>query len=262
MPTESRGVILDRDRIKTDANAIIVAESLGIKIHHKGTKKMILCPSHADKKIGSCFINEGGYYCYSCGAKGDVFSLVQVYLNIDFVDAKKYVADICGGKKYYLSTGKSLHAGLIPKKDQKLIKLIDSPIYKELYYTYDKQEAMEFREDGYFIEEDDSYLDDKEGEDINPAYVVKKIQLNSPLHTLYRENIEQYRELIDRFCQAEIDRLDAFYDAFADIHTFEQRINEIINISKKHGNGKTKSKINMVAVLLNSIWDKELLGAF
>lgn len=38
-----------------------------------------LCPFHADTKPGSLHVNlkHGGYYCFACGAKGDVITFIK-----------------------------------------------------------------------------------------------------------------------------------------------------------------------------------------
>ena len=61
-----------------------VAERLGIEVvRHKA-----LCPFHDDRHPSLHFdVKRNRFKCFSCGASGDVISLVQRYLNIGFKEA-------------------------------------------------------------------------------------------------------------------------------------------------------------------------------
>ncbi len=55
------------------------------------------CPFH-NEKTPSFFVSpeRGSYYCFGCGAKGDIFSFVEYFEGTDFLGALKLLADKAG----------------------------------------------------------------------------------------------------------------------------------------------------------------------
>ena len=96
-PTTATGNVTFTINGKTEnANIVDVIESYGIKLEKKGKDNYVcLCPFHDDhnpnmivsqaKQIFTCF---GG-----CGATGNVFTFVQKYENVSFIEAVKIVAE-------------------------------------------------------------------------------------------------------------------------------------------------------------------------
>ena len=73
-----------------DLSIVGVAERLGIKV--KGRR--CLCPFHADHHPSMALkASKNTYRCYVCGASGDNISLVMGYLNKDFREACRWLAD-------------------------------------------------------------------------------------------------------------------------------------------------------------------------
>ncbi len=68
-----------------------------IKLEKAGNNLKARCPFH-NEKTPSFFISpdRGGYYCFGCGAKGDIFTFVQEFEGIDFLGALKILADRAG----------------------------------------------------------------------------------------------------------------------------------------------------------------------
>lgn len=68
-----------------------------LRVEPFGSKYRALCPFHDDKKpslqIDPEFKN---YRCWACGAKGDVFTFLQEYEKISFVEAKERLASRAG----------------------------------------------------------------------------------------------------------------------------------------------------------------------
>ena len=64
------------------------------KIIKKGKDIWCCCPFH-NEKTPSCKINDeqGSFYCFGCGAKGDIFTIYQDLFNYTFVDAVKELAN-------------------------------------------------------------------------------------------------------------------------------------------------------------------------
>lgn len=73
-----------------DLSIVGVAERLGLTV--KGRR--CLCPFHADHHPSmSLKASKNTYRCYVCGSSGDNISLVMGYLNKDFRDACRWLAD-------------------------------------------------------------------------------------------------------------------------------------------------------------------------
>lgn len=68
-----------------------------IKLDHVGTNLKARCPFH-NEKTPSFFISpeRGTYYCFGCGAKGDIFSFVEEFEGLDFRGALKLLASRAG----------------------------------------------------------------------------------------------------------------------------------------------------------------------
>ena len=69
------------------------------KLIKKGKDIWCCCPFH-NEKTPSCKINDdiGTFYCFGCGAKGDIFTIYQELFNYNFLDAVKELALKAGVK--------------------------------------------------------------------------------------------------------------------------------------------------------------------
>ena len=69
------------------------------KLIKKGSDYWCCCPFH-EEKTPSCKINDdlGSYYCFGCGAKGDIFTIYTELYNYSFPDAVKELASRVGIK--------------------------------------------------------------------------------------------------------------------------------------------------------------------
>lgn len=76
---------------------IVEVVSSYIKIDKAGAHYKGRCPFH-NEKTPSFFVSpaRNNYYCFGCGAKGDVFTFVQEFEKVDFVGALKILADRAG----------------------------------------------------------------------------------------------------------------------------------------------------------------------
>jgi DNA primase len=76
-----------------------IAEVVGayIKIEKTGANYKARCPFH-NEKTPSFFISpaRNNYYCFGCGAKGDIFTFVEEFEKIDFLGALKILAEKAG----------------------------------------------------------------------------------------------------------------------------------------------------------------------
>ena len=89
---------IDLDNIKAK---ILISEELDkkTKVIKKGKDFWCCCPFH-NEKTPSCKINDdqGSYYCFGCGAKGDIFTIYQELFNYTFIDAVKELSNRAGIK--------------------------------------------------------------------------------------------------------------------------------------------------------------------
>ena len=68
-----------------------------IKLDKMGSNLKAKCPFH-NEKTPSFFVSpdRGSYYCFGCGAKGDIFTFVEEFEGLDFKGALKLLADKAG----------------------------------------------------------------------------------------------------------------------------------------------------------------------
>jgi DNA primase len=68
-----------------------------IKLEPAGKNFKARCPFH-NEKTGSFYVStdRGTFYCFGCGAKGDIFSFVEQFEGLDFMGALKLLAERSG----------------------------------------------------------------------------------------------------------------------------------------------------------------------
>ena len=78
-------------------NDIVDVISGYVKLQKKGSSYFGLCPFH-NEKSPSFSVNRGKqmYYCFGCGAGGNVFTFIMEYENYSFVEAFKMLAERAG----------------------------------------------------------------------------------------------------------------------------------------------------------------------
>ena len=84
------------EQIKEKLSIVDVAGSY-IKLEKAGTNFKARCPFH-NEKTPSFFISpeRNTYYCFGCGAKGDIFSFVEQFEGLDFIGALRVLAERAG----------------------------------------------------------------------------------------------------------------------------------------------------------------------
>jgi DNA primase len=90
--------ILDDDIVRVRESSDIVAViSEHVQLKRVGRRFSGLCPFHSEKS-GSFSVNQeqGLYYCFGCGAKGDVITFVREIEHVDFVGAVEFLAGKAG----------------------------------------------------------------------------------------------------------------------------------------------------------------------
>lgn len=79
-------------KIRSSVNIVDVIRSY-IPLEHKGKNYFCICPFHEDHSPSMSISEEKQIYkCFSCGAAGNVFTFVQNYENITFLEAVELIA--------------------------------------------------------------------------------------------------------------------------------------------------------------------------
>jgi len=280
--------MLDKEAIREAADILVVAEEIGIPIQMSGKKPQIICPCHDDQRFGSCYLDteRKTFRCYSCGAKGDIFTLVQAALNISFPEAKAVVAETCGGTAQFEMSGEDIkrsyqYSGMmLPKADQDFLGIQNGAIYTDVAFFEDAADVDDSQRHNIVAEYD--------SEDRIAGCRVQKRIMSNPLYSLMRDSEHEYHELIDVFCQRKIDHLHKLIVAFQEEPnkqtelgraiwailkhiTVSETISELTaeikraqSISAKYGNGSVISievspYMEQLSAIANNIWmqDKE-----
>lgn len=76
------------ESVKADVTLRQAAEHYGLKVSRNN---MVCCPFHDDRSP-SMKLNENYFYCFGCGAKGDVIDFVERLFNLSSYEAAKKLA--------------------------------------------------------------------------------------------------------------------------------------------------------------------------
>ena len=83
--------VIEEVRTKNDIVDVI---SGYVRLQKKGSSYFGLCPFHNEKSPSFSVSREKQmYYCFGCGAGGNVFTFLMDYENFSFVEALKFLAD-------------------------------------------------------------------------------------------------------------------------------------------------------------------------
>ena len=93
MPFIDRSVI---EEIKLRCNIEEVISTY-VTLKRSGSNYVGLCPFHSEKSPSfTVFANEGNFYCFGCGAGGDVINFIRKAENIDYPSAVELLAKRVG----------------------------------------------------------------------------------------------------------------------------------------------------------------------
>tara|TARA_Y100001970_G_scaffold61036_1_gene77782 strand:- start:3552 stop:5294 length:1743 start_codon:yes stop_codon:yes gene_type:complete len=110
---------IDIDNIKSK---ILISSELErkTKLIKKGKDIWCCCPFHSEK-TPSCKINDdnGTFYCFGCGAKGDIFTIYQELYNYTFLDAVKELSQKAAIKINFNNKSYT-------KKDNNVLKILEA----------------------------------------------------------------------------------------------------------------------------------------
>ncbi|MBQ1870573.1 MAG: DNA primase, partial [Lachnospiraceae bacterium] len=81
------------------ANNIVDVIGSYVSLRKKGNSYFGLCPFH-NEKTGSFSVSDRKqmYYCFGCGAGGNVFTFLMEYENFNFTEAMEFLAERAGIK--------------------------------------------------------------------------------------------------------------------------------------------------------------------
>ena len=78
---------MNRTAVEQIKERIPIEDLIGqyVKLEKAGKSYKARCPFH-NEKSASFFVSpdRGGYYCFGCGAKGDIFTFVKEFEGLDF----------------------------------------------------------------------------------------------------------------------------------------------------------------------------------
>lgn len=121
--------IIEEVRSKND---IVDVVSQYVKLTRKGSSYFGLCPFH-NEKTPSFSVTPGKqmYYCFGCGAGGNVFNFIMEYENYTFGEALKHLADRAGVELPQIE-----YSGAVRQKAQEKAELLEIHKQAAQYYYY------------------------------------------------------------------------------------------------------------------------------
>lgn len=243
---------MDKEELRDAADIFVVAEALGITVKTVGRRHQILCPAHDDRNYGSCFLSERGFYCYSCGARGDVYDLVRKTLGISFEDSVKWVASLFGEDMNPYAGSRTF---CISRADAEFIGLSCDAVYTDIAFLDDIEDEGDLPQGSSYAAEygaDDAFL----------GYRVRRLVTSNPLRDLCKDDPITYHKLIDDACEETIQKyltLDKLFKEescpYINLYSFIATLKKYVspydfhqiciqnaeraqNISVKHGYGR------------------------
>lgn len=121
--------LVEEVRMKND---IVDVVSGYVRIQKKGSSHFGLCPFHNEKSPSfSVSQSKQMYYCFGCGAGGNVFTFIMEYENYSFPEAVKLLADRAG-----INLPEVEYSEEIRKKEGKRARLLEVNKEAAKYFFY------------------------------------------------------------------------------------------------------------------------------
>jgi DNA primase len=68
-----------------------------VNLKHSGRNRVGLCPFHSEKTPSfNVYPENGSFYCFGCGAGGDVITFIRRIENLDYIEAVRFLAQRAG----------------------------------------------------------------------------------------------------------------------------------------------------------------------
>src|SRR6185503_13191923 len=112
-----------------------------IKLDKAGASLKGKCPFH-NEKTPSFFVSpaRGSYYCFGCGASGDIFTFVEQFEGLDFKGALRLLADRAGVTlEVYSGENKETE-----NEKEKLYKIMEEATKYFEHNLNENREALEY----------------------------------------------------------------------------------------------------------------------
>ncbi|MBO7600714.1 MAG: DNA primase [Lachnospiraceae bacterium] len=121
--------IVEEVRLRNDIVDVVGSR---VKLQRKGSSYFGLCPFHSEKSPSfSVSPSKQIFYCFGCGAGGNVISFVMKYENYTFQEAVKLLADRAGIKLPEVEYSKEQK-----EKEAKRTKILEANLEAAKYFYY------------------------------------------------------------------------------------------------------------------------------
>ena len=122
--------IIEEVRQKND---IVDVVSQYVKLTRKGSSYFGLCPFH-NEKTPSFSVTPGKqmYYCFGCGAGGNVFNFIMEYENYTFGEALKHLADRAGVELPKIEYSREVREKVQERTELLEINTLENAIYMSM----------------------------------------------------------------------------------------------------------------------------------
>ena len=181
-------MLYDTGKLRAELSIKEVCECLGIACSGHGKNTFIACPEHSERRHDNCVITDKNmYYCFACGAKGDIFDLIMQSQGVDFATAAKIASEMTGCPERYLTGSKKVayKATVISDDDCKFLGIKNRPVYHVANISDSHPDRSE---DYTTIDEGDSNYE--------YAYVNLRQAIPNPLRYLMETNKDAYNALV------------------------------------------------------------------
>jgi len=113
------------DELKAYTDIVAIAENYGTKLDQSGRSFVGCCLFHSERTASMhVYPDQASYYCFGCGASGDVINMIQEKQQVEFIDAVRILANETGYTPKGLTDtdGKELEAKEPPPKPEPRVK--------------------------------------------------------------------------------------------------------------------------------------------
>ena len=131
------------EEVRSSNNIVDVIGSY-VRLQKKGSSYFGLCPFHNEKSPSfSVSPNKQMYYCFGCGAGGNVFTFIMEYENQTFPEAMKVLADRAG---IALPEAELTEEQKRERNKRQLLLEINKPAANYFYYQLNNEQGQQARE--------------------------------------------------------------------------------------------------------------------
>ena len=194
------------EEIRTQNNILNVISDY-VHLVKKGNSHFGLCPFHNEKSPSfSVSEDKQMYYCFGCGAGGNVFTFVMEYENFNFVEAVKYLADRVNIQLPEAEVSEEMKKAMSHKQ-----RLLDANKEAARYYYYAMTKDTRQKAAKYLV---DRGID----EEIKKKFGLGYAQLNRDdlYRYLYNKGFDSEILVEAGLAMRDKNRPDQYYDRFFD----------------------------------------------